>query len=265
MLLILTLLFLYCFVTKFTVLYPLVIFTIALYYGRYYYDGGERNGKRRSPRVRKWIGSLIRFLQQYLWPHRLEYHGPLTETQAMCYLGVHKGRPAIFSSERHLIFSIGLYFLLLGTQSWKRIFIGQRSYLFSIPFLRDFLLWLGMMDGRLDNGAGLETGRPVCTVVDNFVLEYAWEKKIPVFPIIQRGEERIWRHWRNDWIERNLWPHTIAWIGLPFLYFFYLRKGEIVSHVFPPLVPEDFFCSENFIDIYRKTMEKHNVELNKLK
>jgi len=238
-----------------------VALAVGVWYGKYYHDGSESDGRRNWPAFRSL--SLWRYVHRYFrfqiiqesvldpGPKLFAYHphGLFTAGPPLC-LGTHGGRADVWDQDLRF---------------------GTLRAVFRFPLLREFALWLGSIDV---NAASLKRmltveRRSVLLVpggvqemclakpglVDIYLghegfLRLAWEQGISVVPVFGCGEEDVWWTWQCLHEIRRM---MIPWLGYPFPSFGLgpLRPPHGIQIVVgSPLDPGQFSQMDDFVRQY---------------
>jgi 1-acyl-sn-glycerol-3-phosphate acyltransferase len=254
-------------------------FLAGLIYGKYYYDNSECDGSRKWPRIQKILASVSERLQSSYFTYSVTYRGNeglkalvkehQTEKQAM-FVGAPHGLLAISS-----LFLVGIP--LDQRKEWRNVVPCVHRHVFAVPFLRDVALWLGAIDVSRSNIEKILTHnksiyiasggcREMIIDPENEIqkkhtgfLKIAYEKKIPVFPVIHKGQDQVFRSYTFPWMDR-IRHRILDMTGYPFPTFFAGPFPQtLTSFVFDPHYPQQYATENAFIEDYFKKLSECNT------
>lgn len=244
-------------------------FSIALCYGRWYWDGSEYDGKKEWPAFRKlriwsvlhwYFSHEIRFVDEFETRYGIEKS---TEKYVLSkFEDLRKeGLPCMFAVHPHGLFTMSgpVGFGLHGgrTDGMPKLYIGVSSMVFFFPILRELFLWMGAVDvGRktveimLDRGnfVGLAPGGVREMILskpgslDLFLghegfLKIAYEKKVPIAPVFARGENDVFFTFTTPVLSK-LRSACVSIFGYPLPSFFIgPRRTRLTTFCGEPMYP----------------------------
>lgn len=186
-----------------TVLWPVSV----LFYGSYYYDKGESDGRARyfRPAARKtFLGPTL----QWLFRFRLETEGAQPIPPG----------PVIFACRPHGILSVSVWltFLLEGYRPppHRRVLLAVHSFWFTVPGVRELALLFGCIDVGYESivnalahgfsvavlpGGIREMGPPVVPLPEKpGIVKIAEELHVPIVPVFFAGEPGLFWLWHTE-------------------------------------------------------------------
>lgn len=206
-------------------IYFLLTLVFFIYYGTLWMDGHETTGFRTWPACKR-LGPLIR----YTWADKR------MDARRCLYV--------VTGNRSHLGMIAGFG---LDAGNFPNVCYMLPRGLFSVPLLRDVLLWTGAVSDETDFLHLLERNWSVAVsydaqdveqgALDVSIFEYACEKRVPVVPVsIVGDEERFWvwnpAHSRiTRWCKQHL--------GWPFPFLVVPRRGASVKMRMEVGVPID--------------------------
>ena len=247
-------------------------FLFGIFYSTYYYDGSERDGRRHWSRLKHLLARLSFPLQKYYFSYEVIYHGEGLEQLVNDY---QRKETALFVGCPHGLIAISSLFITALCQQkshWDEVTPCIHRHVFAIPFLRDLALWLGAIDVSKENiiqrlkthSIYLASGgcREMIIDVENDgiqqkhkgFLRLAYQEKKLIFPIIHRGQEKVFPSYTCRWLDKA--RHIILdMTGYPFPSFFIgPLPSKLTSHIFAPHNPSHYTTEDEFIDAYYKKL-----------
>lgn len=248
-------------------------FVAGLWYSRYYRDGGENTGQRAWPWFRRSVARLLTWSATDYLQYTLQYASPDVEE-----LVKHSDSPALFCGHPHGVVAIGslchLTALNQDNERWLSVVPCVHGYIFNTPLVREFALWFGARDVTRDNIERLLTEENVSVyltpggtreMIDPTVvqrrhtgfLRIAFKLQRPVFPVLHRGQEAVFPHYSNAWLDRAR-DLLCDWTGYPFPSFFLGPfRAPLSTVIYAPLQPAAYESEEAFVDAYYAAVERH--------
>ena len=254
----------------------LVVFTVGVVYGKYYWDGSECSTQRRWDTFQDWMGDFVQFTKNYnLVDYRVIHHDDVHH-QLGSHLNGAKG--AIFAASPHSTISIGSFYHTMSEPKWRRgVTLCVHHLDFAIPFLREFSLWCGMMDvSRKNIEQSLDQEKSVYVVIGGTremmssssdtihkgLLQIAFEKNRLVFPVLHRGQDEILPCYTTEWLDQYVRKPVLGWTGYAFPSFCFPARGKMTTHIYRPLDPGKYVEASQFIEAYYDTVKKYETELS---
>lgn len=192
-------------------------------------------------------------------------------------LTINTPQTALFCGHPHGLLAVSsLYMLTMQNSPWLALRPCIHKHVFATPLLRDLALWFGARDVTRAN---IETllHKETCSVYiapggcremitlgsesiqtqHTGFLRIAYRLKRPVFPVIHRGQENVFRGYTWPWLDTV--RHIMLDItGYPLPSFFLGPfPGKLTSWVYAPLEPSDYASVDQFIEAYYTTVKAY--------
>ncbi len=265
-------------------------FVIGLVYAKFYYDKSEKDGSRKWSSFQRFISTkILYYIKRYYFRFEVIYRGADGKRESDIVLEEKVLRfqtgkeSAIFSSSPHGLFAISTFFLV-GTpdfeSGWNKVRPCVHRHVFALPVLRDFALWLGAIDVSGENMISMlekssillapggtkemiiDAKNPIQTIHKGF-LRIAYEKKKLVFPVLNVGQERVFRSYSFGWLDK-IRSFVLKHTGYPFpTLFLGPFPSKLTTYILEPHDPNDYKDEESFINEYYATIITYNEEINK--
>ncbi len=247
-------------------------FSIALCYGRWYWDGSEYDGRKEWPAFRKL--RLWSVLHRY-FSHEIRFLG----NSAVAFRKLRdEGRPCMFAVHPHGLFCVSgpVGFGLHGgrTDDMPKLYIAVSSAVFFFPVLRELFLWMGAVDvGRATVGkmldekkfVGLAPGGVRAMILskpgslDLYVghegfLKICYDRKVPLAPAFAMGENDVFSTFTTPSLSKvRSW--CVAVLGYPLPSFFVgPRRAKLTTYCCEPIEPSEYDDYPLFKEAYYRVL-----------
>lgn len=255
-------------------------FLLGLAYSKSYRDGSEKTGHRKWDSFQYWMSKGCNILMRNLYQYRIEFHGDHVEKEVTSIVNDNTEQ-VIFAASPHGLFPISCFFHVLTPYlnspiKWSSLKPFTHYLLFALPFLREFGLWLGLMDSSRENlvnaleggsiyvspGGAREMMSTRIETKHRGLLRLAYQQEKKVFPVIHMGQENVFHCYttpRLDILRRI----SLDLIGYPLPTFFTVSWAPLTTHIFPALKPskELYETEDAFIDAYYQKVKSYEKEL----
>ena len=218
------------------------------------------------------------------------YYDALLETQ--------ESKPVVFAGHPHGLFAIGSLLMVglpegerRGTtrtkpvaDMWRRVVPCVHRHVFAVPFLRDLALLLGAVDVTRDNMTRMLESRSIYVAPGGCremiietdgdgvqkqscrhtgFLSIAYQEKRLVYPMIHRGQERVFVAYSCDWL--NQLRHTVLDLtGYPFPTLFTGPwPSAMTTYLCEPHDPAEYKDEEAFVNAYFEAIRLYSAAAEK--
>ena len=253
-------------------------FLLGLFYSKSYRDGSEKTGQRKWYNFQHNLSKFVNILMKNLYEYKIEFHGDGLE-QMVTEVVNNNSEQVVFAASPHGLFPISCFFHVLtpfldSTIKWQSLKPFTHYLLFALPFLREFGLWLGLMDASrenlqnaLENGSiyvSLGGAREMMSLSietkHKGLLRLAFQTKKRVFPVIHQGQENVFYCYTTSWLDR-VRRISLDLVGYPLPTFFTMTFAPLTTHIYYPMDPSLFENEDEFIDSYYREIKGYESQL----
>lgn len=264
-------------------------FLMGLIYAKFYYDKSEKDGRRQWYSFKQFISmSVAYYIKRYYFGYEVIYKSArgtkaddLALEENVLWYQTNGKETAIFGASPHGLFAINTFFLVGvpdWSSGWRYVRPCTHRHVFALPLMRDVALWLGAIDVSEENIVAMlekssillapggtremiiDAKNPIQTIHRGF-LRIAYARKKLVFPVLNVGQERVFRSYSFAWLDR-IRTLVLKYTGYPFpTLFLGPFPSKLTTYVLEPHDPNNYDNEETFINDYYATLIAYNEEV----